>query len=426
MMNIISKLVSNRLLMLCFVASLFPMVSFSQTSSIVISNTTAIERQDELVVLKREDIQKKLPLVKFINATIDGRKLVVQHDDLNGDGKWDEAVFLYSFKPNEKAEVELTSINVEETKGAVQRAHVRLRKKSADDTFGSSIKEETMPLKNPATDFLRQALPPYLTEGPAWENDKVAFRLYFDVRNAKDIFGKKTSKMMMDTVGVNPKVIYHDLADWGMDILHVVKSLGAGGLALSVPQLNGNDTLMRVGGQNIKQTVYEQIADGPVRATFKITYDWEVAGKPVQIIEQTSIWGGQYFYESKVTVKGAPAGTKLVSGMGAFYHCLSQSYQENSANIILTHGRQSENKDYLGMAIVAPSATVAYTGATPNEASEILNTYISAQNIQSNKPCIFRYYVGWEKTDTRFAFLDYFRSMVSQEAMKLSVPVKIN
>jgi hypothetical protein len=231
--------------------------------------------------------------------------------------------------------------------------------------------------------------------------------------------------MMMDTVGVNPKVVYHDLADWGMDILHVVKSLGAGGLALSVPQSNGNDTLMRVGGQNIRQTVYEQISDGPIRAIFRVTYDWEVAGKPVQIIEQTSIWGGQYFYESKVTVKGAPAGTKLVSGMGAFYHCLSQSYQENGANIILTHGRQSENKDYLGMAIVAPSAAVAYTGATPNEASDILNTYICAQDINSNKPCLYRYYVGWEKTDGRFASLNYFKSILSKEALRSSMPIQI-
>ena len=270
-----------------------------QPSIIVVNNPISIDRQDELVVLKRADIQGKLPDVKYVEASINGKKMVVQHDDINGDGKWDEVAFLYSFKPNEKAIINLSSVNSNEITGAVQRAHVRLRKKNADDTFGPSIKRETMPVRNPATDFSKQALPPYLTEGPAWENDKVAFRLYLDVRNDKDIFGKRTAKMMMDTVGVNPKIIYHDLSDWGMDILHVVKSLGAGALALSVPQQNGNDTLIRLGGENVVKTVYEQIADGPVRAIFKITYDWQVNGKPVQIIEETSIWGGQYFYESK-------------------------------------------------------------------------------------------------------------------------------
>jgi hypothetical protein len=111
--------------------------------------------------------------------------------------------------------------------------------------------------------------------------------------------------------------------------------------------------------------------------------------------------------------------------MGAFYHNISQNYVTNNASIILTHGRQSENKDYLGMAIVAPSNAVSYTGATPNESSDILNTYISAQNINSNKPCLYRYYAGWEKTDVNFASLDYFKSMLSKEAMKLSVPIQI-
>jgi hypothetical protein len=77
------------------------------------------------------------------------------------------------------------------------------------------------------------------------------------------------------------------------------------------------------------------------------------------------------------------------------------------------------------MAIVAPSSAVAYTGATPNEASDILNTYISAQNINSNNPCLYRYYVGWEKTDANFASLDYFKSMLSKEAVKLSRAIQI-
>ena len=400
-------------------------ITSGQTSTIVVNNPVSMERQDELVVLKRADIQGKLPAVKYVDASINGKKLVVQHDDINGDGKWDEVAFLYSFKPNEKVTIQLSSANSNETTGAVQRAHVRLRKKNADDTFGPYVKMETMPVRNPATDFSKQSLPPYLTEGPAWENDIVAFRLYLDVRNDKDIFGKRTSKMMMDTVGVNPKIIYHDLADWGMDILHVVKSLGAGALALSVPQQNGNDTLIRLGGQDVQRTVYEQMADGPVRGMFKVTYNREVNGNPVQVTEETSIWGGQYFYESKVTVKGAPANTKLVTGIGSFYHNLSQSYQTGNSSVILTHGRQSENKDYLGMAVMAPSSAVVYTGATPNESSEILNTYISAQHIQPDKPCVFRFYVGWEKTDAGFASLRYFQELLRKEAARMSHPVQV-
>ena len=33
-------------------------------------------------------------------------------------------------------------------------------------------------------------------EGPGWESDKIGYRLYLDWRNAIDIFGKKTNKMV--------------------------------------------------------------------------------------------------------------------------------------------------------------------------------------------------------------------------------------
>lgn len=403
----------------------FAATGFGQGVTIVISNPTASQRSDELIVLKRSAIEKKTGPVKFITVTAGNKEVIVQHDDTNGDGKWDEAVFLYSFKPKESATIKILSTNVMEVADEDIRAHVRLRKKNPDDTFGPSVTKETMPLRNPATDFSKQALPNYLTEGPAWENDKVAFRLYLDVRNNKDIFGKRTARMMMDTVGVDPKVIYHHLDEWGMDILHVVKSLGAGALALSVPRTNGNDTLVRLGGQDVKGTFYRQIADGPVRAIFEVSYDWEIDGKPVQVIEQTSIWGGQYFYESRITVSGTPSNTKLVMGIASFYHNFSQSFKKANTEVLLSHGRQSENKDYLGMAILAPSADFAYSGATPNEASEILNTFISAQQITAGKPCIFRFYACWEKTNERFASLSYFKDFLSGEAKKIDRPILV-
>ncbi len=39
-------------------------------------------------------------------------------------------------------------------------------------------------------------------EGPGWESDKIAYRLYLDWRNAIDIFGKKTSEPVLQNVGL--------------------------------------------------------------------------------------------------------------------------------------------------------------------------------------------------------------------------------
>lgn len=403
-----------------------PLNMIAQVSKTVeVINTAALSRPDALVTLQRAEIEKQLhSSPKFIAVSYHGKQLAVQHADVDGDGKWDEAVFLYSFIANEKASFRIFSAKAISA-NTKQRAHVRMRKKNADNSFGPSVTEEEMPLRNPATDFSKQPLPMYLTEGPAWENDKVAFRLYFDVRNNKDIYGKTTSEMMMDTVGANHKVSYHELADWGMDILHVVKSLGAGALALSVPQAGKEDTLVRLGGQNITKTVYRQMADGPLLAIFTVTYDWQISDKPVQVKEEISIWGGQYFYESNVTVKGAPAGTKLVTGIADFYENTFQTLEEGKAVVGFSYGKQSENKDNLGLGILADKQHFVKADSINRSNTDINETYIIAQTISGDAPLYYRFYAGWERSDKRFTTLEGFKSFLKEEAIRFSHPLQI-
>jgi hypothetical protein len=51
--------------------------------------------------------------------------------------------------------------------------------------------------------------------------------------------------MLMDSVGTKVEPSYHSLADWGMDILHIGSSLGAGAIAILMKDTNGKDTLIR-------------------------------------------------------------------------------------------------------------------------------------------------------------------------------------
>jgi hypothetical protein len=405
---------------------LFLIAACQPVKQIVISNPESEDRPDELVILQRAELEEQIgtiPAGKYVVITnAAGAPVAVQFDDVNGDKQWDEAAFLYSFKPNEKFEVKPILADAPAIVKAVVRAHVRHMKKNADNSFGPTLDKDTMPVNALPTDFSKQALPPYLTEGPAWENDKVGFRLYFDVRNGKDIWGKTTARMMMDEVGVDTSKNYHEQAAWGMDVLKVGPSLGAGSLALQVPLKNGKDTLVRLGGKNIGKVTYEKIADGPVRATFRLTYsNWKIADgvSPVSVTEEISIWGGQYFYESKVWVAGAPAGTKLVTGIVNLHS--SQVYEAASSTdlkTIYTYDVQSENKDKLGMAIVMPSEQVAGTATTPNANTDIQNTYIMKANIKDDQPVVFRFYAGWEKSDKRFATIAGFQDFLKGEMWK--------
>lgn len=378
---------------------------------------------DQLIVLKRAAIEEQTgPIAAGKYITIKkstGVPIVIQFDDLNADGKWDEAAFLYSFSANEKVIFKPEVVDAPATIKAVVRAHVRQIKKNADNTFGPvALDKDTMPVNALPTDFSKVALPPYLTEGPAWENDKVGFRLYFDVRNGKDIWGKTTERMVLDEVGADTSKNYHEQADWGMDVLKVGASLGAGSLALHVPLSNGKDTLVRLGGKNIEQVTYEKIADGPVRAICRLKYsNWKIADgmDPVTVTEEIHIWGGQFFYESHVTVSGAPKGAQLVTGIVNLHSKDVHEVEAAGFKGIYTYDVQSENKDKLGMAVVMPKAQVAGTATTPNANTDVQNTYIIKANLKNNEPVIYRFYAGWEKSDNRFTTPEGFKQFLERD-----------
>lgn len=403
----------------------------AQESKIQFKNSLPAVRKDQLVELDRSYLEKKLgkKISQFgVKLTGEGAPITLQYDDLDQDGTWDKLVFLLSFEAKQTI-----SLNMRDNGGddiiIVNKAHVRQQRKLADDSFGPALDRDSVPAGQPNTDFSKAKLPPLLTEGPAWENDKVGFRIYMDVRNTKDIWGKTTTQMMMDKVGVDPSVSYHHLDSWGMDILAVGKSLGAGSLALRVPVAGKADTLVRLGGVNMGKIVYRKIADGPVRAVFQLEYpEWNVLGdgKLTNLTERVSIWGGQFFYESKVFVKNAPKGAGLVTGIVNLKSNKSLDLSVDKAKVLYTFDKQSENKDNLGMAILVDKKELVSFGKTPNAQSAVLNTYTVQMKLPADeKGVTFRYYAGWERTDNRFATENGFKDFLMAEAGNFSSPIVV-
>jgi hypothetical protein len=113
----------------------------------------------------------------------------------------------------------------------------------------------------------------------AWENDRVAFRMYGPAlaaeypSNGVDIWMKRTEKLVQDKIYkdyVEKKISYHMDNGDGLDCYNVVHTLGAGGIAPFI-----NDTAW-VGGVFATQEVLDK---GPLRTTFKLTYNNLPVGK---------------------------------------------------------------------------------------------------------------------------------------------------
>lgn len=403
--------------------------SEKRTGRFVVENT-AVDRPANLLVLSRTELIKKVDSLtpgKFIIITDEGHPLVVQHDDLDGDGAWDEIAFLLPLKSGERKVLQIAVSDAPATIKAAVLAHVRHKRKLADNAFGEDLASDTVPAGQPATDFSKQPLPPFLTEGPAWENDKVGFRIYFDVRNGKDIWGKTTSRMVLDEVGVDTAHNYHARADWGMDVLKVGKSLGAGSLALLLKDAAGKDTLVRLGGANMGGIQFRKIADGPVRAMFRMTYPaWKALDSTTvfHITEEIAIWGGQYFYESKVVSGGVPTGVRLVTGIVNLRSRESKHIDTAGYKVLYTYDAQSENNDNLGMAILTSDDFFERYLTTPNTGTDIQNTYAVALR-PGQQGVTFRFYAGWEPSDAQFASEAAFRTFLTREILR-SAPVTVS
>jgi hypothetical protein len=406
------------------------MVHAQKSAQILLANPTSFQRDDELVVISRKQVEKKtgpIPASKYVViSNKNDQPLIVQLDDRNGDSTWDEIIFLQSFKPLEKLVLKLSfSVSAPVPHSSV-RAHVRHRRKNTGNTFGPPLEMDSIPPGQPATDFSKQALPPFLTEGPAWENDKVGFRVYFDIRNAKDIWGKTTPRMVLDEVGVDTAKNYHQLSGWGMDILKVGKSLGAGSLALQVKQANGKDTLIRLGGVNMGKVVYEKLADGPLRATLRLHYpQWKVLDNlpPLSLTEEISIWGGQYFYQSSVKIGGAPRNSRLVTGFVNLQSTRSHTLDTAGRIILYSFDKQTENNDHLGMAILAQKDGFDTTGQTPQSATDVQSSYTVASRMRPDLPVLFRFYAGWGRSDPSFKSETGFKSFLIKQAILRKYPV---
>src|SRR5688572_28758246 len=77
-----------------------------KSTHILLINPTSFQRDDELVVIPRKQLEKRtgiIPTSKYIVVKDeDNEPVVVQLDDKNGDTTSVEAIFLQSFKPWEK------------------------------------------------------------------------------------------------------------------------------------------------------------------------------------------------------------------------------------------------------------------------------------------------------------------------------------
>lgn len=385
---------------------------FSVRQSIIIINPLSFNRTNEIIAVERNVLDKVsshlFPSIKKNNDI-----LVTQLIDKNGDGTWDVLLVEVSLAANSTDTLQLHWIKKEAQVQQLNLTNVRLSLRS-----GNNIPSPEIYTTKRSRGFTQNiAQPYYQMEGPGLENDKVAFRAFFDSRNGKDIYGKIVDTPVLDTVGVGAS--WHNLQPWGMDILKVGNSLGAGALAVEE-----NEKIYRLADADT--TVFQSLYEGALQAGFQLRFkNWDVGTGRQNGSETMSVSKGDFYYKNDIAVS-LGANQNLVAGI-AHFGTDSLVYKKHNAvfSSISVYGKQAEGTmTHLGLAIMF-CTTDYVANKTADTASVIPNTaYVALKPVDNKKKFIY-FFACWENTDDRFKTQQGFEDYLQTTAGLLANPIQI-
>lgn len=405
------------LLPIAILTAIFTGCKSDPKKMILLENNTDLLRIEEPVVLSRQSMEalfgEAIEGLYPVATLPSGEVLATQVDDLDADGIWDEVVFLATVQPQGQQNIEIKLVDPSDFPQFEIRTNVHLAKIEEGAHIKLSDAVRLTPEQGPAGGVFQ-------FEGPGWENDIVGFRNYLDVRNGMDIFGKRTNRMVLDSVGINED--YHVLQPWGYDILRVGTSLGAGALAVKV-----DGTPIRL--SPIENSTFEIVTEGAVRSVIRFAHNnWQVGNYQYSIIQEVSIFAGKWYYSSKVYFAGHTGEASLLTGITTIDLGENEPRILNTEGVttVSTHGNQAFNFEVLGMAIMVPDKYFAGTTRVGPDAEGITNTIMVEMAIRDDLPVEYRFYSAWELSNSDFAQEQNFQKFLEEEAIKLNSPLVVS
>ena len=260
---------------------------------IAITNTTDELRPAEDIVVSVAELKRVAPDFRAGDAIVttsdaatiaeDARTLQTielpsQADDLDGDNKFDELAFQIDLKPKQTRIVTIA--------------------------YG-----ETPTIQRLRSDYPRRTAAKFTMkfDGLGWESEATAWRIYFDKRNAIDVWGKRRPGLYLEMFGA-PEYVYHWESPFGRDIYRIGDAIGIGAVAALV-----DGKAARV--SDVAERKWRIISAGPVRTIVELTYKgWKVAGREVNLTSRITQWAGERGFDHRVMAEGAD-GLQLVTGI---------------------------------------------------------------------------------------------------------------
>jgi hypothetical protein len=273
-----------------------------------------------------------------------------------------------------------------------------------------AIKKDTPQVFQPKT-FGRMV--PERKDDFAWENDKIAFRMYGpalqatgEISNGIDVWVKRTSGLIIDK--------WYKLDDYhvdhgeGLDCYKVGPTLGAGGIA---PTANGKLYYSK------NWASYKTLTSGILRTVFELSYTtWNFNGTELSETKRITLNSGSQLNKVEVTYKAQdldtiPVAIGIVKRTGKGVAVLN----EKSGTIAYWEPLDKQNGT-TGIGLVVPESS----------GLSVIENHLTAFGKAVNKQ-VFTYYQGacWDKAGEFVNEKDW-EKYLQNYSLKLKTPLKIS
>ena len=370
-------------------------VTYAKDTGIVITvrNPLNIDRQNEPVVLQWNDLARMYPAPDPARIKIFEQKsqeeTIHQIVDADHNGTPEELIFQSDFKA-----------------GEIKKFILKTSKK-------------IQPPVQPLTDA-RFVLP---REDLAWENDRIAFRIYGpalakDVNNGIDVWTKRVRYPIVaqwykgdEDTGVS-RIPYHEDHGEGADYFSVGRTLGAGSCALY-----DNDSLYQPGVFATQKV----LATGPLRAIFEVTYNPVRFGeKNISEVRRVTLDAGSNLNAIEITYRCESPTDAVLFAAGIVKRKGVISSLDTTDRWVSLWGPTTEKEETgsLGTGIVMMKKF--FTGVKENDVHVLI-----LGRAEPGKPLKYYTGAGWTRSGD-FATTEEWNAYLKKFAQRIEAPLEVS
>jgi len=275
----------------------------------------------------------------------------------------------------------------------------------------------------------------------AWENDRVAFRIYGHAliatdgpSNGLDLWYKRTSELVIDrwyAAELQDGLSYHEDHGEGMDAYSVGRSLGGGAMAPFIRDtLTNRDSLIL--NENFVRR--EELENGPLRTSFRLYYN-DITVNNVKMSETRtfSIDAGsqltritqEYGVSSPMTVAAG-----IVKRAQQPEDAAQATRSQNGTGIIIYEEPETPQTGKVFVGLVFPAGIekdISHSYTIFNPVKKIYATYSHVLGVATytpGRPLTYYAGYGWEKFG--FPTLASFQNYLGYIALTIEEPLIIN